>query len=569
MWSVSLERTRPGTILAKISLSAGPPTHILHSSARHSGIYQIKKVDSPLKQLARPPIMNIRFSLLSSPVVCLNLTSRGAAAVFLFLMAGLAGTLNGAEQDLQADLAAASSMREAALEMELKPLNKILEQYKLALQRLKGAAQAEGDLDGVVAADKALSNLLTGAAFSPLSGAAFSPLSENPKIAGIQQAHQKAHDELKKQVEVRSVAVARDYSNQLENMVKELTRTGKTEDALKVRKIREKFIDDYKAARATNATTPAKIQVKNAKGSGYGLATFPKKAAWIQRATSVDSGHLLQISDGVILTNSHYSEDGVKWNAVKYPSYSNWLNCSGYGANTFVLTGAGGQIFTSRNFKNWIDHSPGGEDITSVIYGNNTFIARKYWSPGGCWVSKNKGNSWTSVDTGGAPDKTYCGMSYGNGIFVYPLDNSVRTSVDGIIWANHAISSLPSGFEMRSASHFNGKLFIGSSEVARSETNVKIITASSPDGINWEFKESSIISSSAGKFRSVGAGGGFLMLLSPATKAEVWISDNQGDTWTNVDGPWSDVEKAEALFVVKGKQIVLATGREIYSSTIP
>ncbi len=475
-------------------------------------------------------------------------------------MVGLVGAMHGAEQDLQADLAAASSMRETALEMELKPLNKILEQYKLALQRLKSAAQAEGDLNGVVAVDKALSNLLTNVSFSPLSG--------NPKIAGIQQAHQKAYDELKKQVDVRVVAVARDYSNQLENMVKELTRKGKIKDALNVREIREKFIEDYKAARVANSTAIARIQVKNTKEISYSEAAFPKKAAWIQRATSVDCGYSLQISDGVFLTNSHYSVDGVKWNSVKYPIYRHWLNGSGYGANTFVLTGAGGQIFTSRNFKSWIDRSPGGEDITNVIYGNNTFIARKYWSPGVCWISKNNGTTWTSVDTGGAPDKTYNRMLYGNGIFLYPFDNSVRTSADGIIWANHTILSLPSGFDMRHAIHFNGKIFIGSSEVARSEENIKIITASSLDGINWAFKESSIISSSAGKFRLVGAGGGLLMLLSPGTKSQVWVSGNQGDTWTNVEGPWSDVEKAEAFFVVKGKQIVLATGREIYSSTI-
>jgi hypothetical protein len=297
-------------------------------------------------------------------------------------------------------------------------------------------------------------------------------------------------------------------------------------------------------------------------------APFPASTAWTQRTTSVDAGYLMQVSDGIFLTNSHYSLDGITWTPVQYPSHSYWINASGYGGGTFVMTGAVGQIFTSSDFTNWTARNPGGEDITRVVYGNGTFVVRKFWSTGAMWVSKNSGVSWTSVDTGGAPDRGYCEMAFGNGKFIYPLDNRVRTSTDGLSWTNYIIPSVPSGFQMRYCQHFNGERFIGAAESARNGTNVTITTGSSTDGASWAFKTSSITSSSPAAFYSVGAGSGRLLLLSPSAPAEVWLSDDDGSSWVKVHGPWEAVGNTSAFFAMKGNVMAVATDNGIYSADL-
>ncbi|MEY4244753.1 MAG: hypothetical protein RLZZ245_2338, partial [Verrucomicrobiota bacterium] len=274
----------------------------------------------------------------------------------------------------------------------------------------------------------------------------------------------------------------------------------------------------------------------------------------------------MQLSDGIFLTNSHHSNDGITWNPVQYPSHSYWLNCSGYGAGTFVLTGAVGQIFTSSNFSNWTNRSPRGEDITNVVFGNGTFVARKFWSTGDMWVSKNNGVTWTSVDTGDAPDRSYNSVAFGNNKFIYPLDNRVRTSADGINWTQHTIASIPSGFLMRHCRHFTGEKFIGSAESARTGSNVTITTGLSTDGVSWSFKQASISSSSTASFFTVGADSGHLLLLSESAPAEVWLSEDEGSSWAKIGGPWATSDNIGAYFAIKGDVIAVATSKGIYSA---
>jgi hypothetical protein len=124
-------------------------------------------------------------------------------------------------------------------------------------------------------------------------------------------------------------------------------------------------------------------------------SAFPDYGEWQKKTEYTHGAYLLKISDGAFITNSHYSVDGGTWKEVKYPSHGYWLNGSGYGAGTFVLTGAVGQIFTSNDFENWIPRSPGGVDVINVTYGNNTFIAAQYyrssiWHPSSLWSAQSE-----------------------------------------------------------------------------------------------------------------------------------------------------------------------------------
>jgi hypothetical protein len=293
---------------------------------------------------------------------------------------------------------------------------------------------------------------------------------------------------------------------------------------------------------------------------------FPRVDAWTQRTTSVDRPDLLRNYDGMLVLNSHYSVDGTNWMPVAYPPARFWINASGYGGGTFVMTGATGQIFTSTDYQTWTARNPGGEDITELAYGNGTFVARKFWSTGDVWVSKNSGVTWTSVDTGDAPDRFYCSLAFGAGKFLYPLDNRVRTSVDGLSWVTHTIPGIPTGFLMRNARYYDGSRFVGAAETDRSGGTITITVASSTDGQAWSFKQRSISSAAGGKFAVAGVGGGYLMISNGVAPAEVWVSADVGETWVKVEGPWAASDNASAFFAAKGSVMAVATSKGIFTN---
>lgn len=291
---------------------------------------------------------------------------------------------------------------------------------------------------------------------------------------------------------------------------------------------------------------------------------FPDPGDWQKRTEYINGGYLLKVSDGIFIANSHYSENGETWKEVKNPSHSFWLNCSGYGSGTFVLTGAAGQIFTSTDFENWTSRNPGGGDVINVTYGNNTFIAARYYSSS-IWISKNSGVDWTSIttDAGYTPGDS---IHFGSGMFYWLTDNKVLISSDAINWTTHQIANTPNNFNVRN-SYFNGEKLIGSQTSSRNGSTATIVTGNSKDGISWSFNECTINSESSTNFYSAGGGVGFHLITSGGSEGEVWITKDDGDNWSKVTGPWT-TQKSEAFFAVKDSAIVVATSGGIYSAQI-
>jgi len=58
------------------------------------------------------------------------------------------------------------------------------------------------------------------------------------------------------------------------------------------------------------------------------------------------------------------------------------------------------------------------------------------------------------------------------------------------------------------------------------------------------------------------------MITSGSAPAEVWMSSNQGDTWTKIDGPWATSDNASAFFASNGTYVALATDKGIYSALL-
>jgi hypothetical protein len=295
---------------------------------------------------------------------------------------------------------------------------------------------------------------------------------------------------------------------------------------------------------------------------------------WSRVAVAVHRADLLRYTEGVFHTNNFYSLTGVDWQPISYPPHNFWINASGYGGGTFVLTGAVGQIWTSGNSLTWTARNPGGEDITDVVYGNGIFIARKFWTTGGLWVSTNNGQSWSSADTGSVPDRgAYNHIAFGNNVFVRPCETGVKISNNGFTWSTITPINTPTGFRFFGRIFYTTKSgFVMSKKTAQANGNIKITTATSVDGRVWKFIDATVTTANNGDLELSGHAGDLLFVYSYESSSDltdVFCSADQGESWRVVEvGPWTSSINDGAFF--SGNQNILAvgTGSEIHTTDL-
>ena len=137
------------------------------------------------------------------------------------------------------------------------------------------------------------------------------------------------------------------------------------------------------------------------------------------------------------------SEDGLNWQSINL-NYRYWLNSIEYVNGQYLVTGPQGQLFTSQNGKDYTQRqTPDTDDLTSITFGNDVYVVRKYWQAGKVITSSDGGATWTTRSTGsqGTPDKTYNSVVFGNGVFVFSAKEGVRVSSDGVNWNYHATTN--------------------------------------------------------------------------------------------------------------------------------
>ncbi len=205
------------------------------------------------------------------------------------------------------------------------------------------------------------------------------------------------------------------------------------------------------------------------------------------------------------------------------------------------MTGPQGQVFTSTDLANWTKRTtPDTDDITEISYGNSVFVLRKYWQAGNMLRSADGGITWATVATGSVPGdaRNYQEVEFGNGKFLYALDNSVRSSTDGATWTEHSVT-VPSGFTFTKGKiHFDGVRFVSSAETAVNGNERTMTTGTSTDGIIWTFK-SSIVNSP----RPLGLGTVTDKLVvissSDVSGTNLFVSSDDGESWIDYSTPWS------------------------------
>jgi hypothetical protein len=150
-------------------------------------------------------------------------------------------------------------------------------------------------------------------------------------------------------------------------------------------------------------------------------------------------GLFVAVSDGGF-SGAMVSLDGILWFQVSGSgtSFRSWRGIT-YGNGMYVAVGSFAAVVSSSDGNSWTSHNiPTNADLTSVTYGNGTFVAV---ADGGFHrvVTSSNGADWTTQTA--AEEIAWQSVTYGNGTFVAVSSdgsNRVMTSQDGSNWTIRA-----------------------------------------------------------------------------------------------------------------------------------
>ncbi len=230
----------------------------------------------------------------------------------------------------------------------------------------------------------------------------------------------------------------------------------------------------------------------------------------------------------------YYSKDhGLTWTPLSGLSQSSWLcvgnptsysamSCIAYSGNNYVVLGAGGGIFTSRDLTFWniiTDRfyqisASFPLDFRSVVWDGNQFVA----VGNEAIITSPEGISWTYQDTGTCLNKVIwtgtklyavgCDANNGSGVIFISSDGKQWTKIyPDSVQETSLISILWTGSELIIMDR-HGNIFV------------------SEDGINWR-KRSEVHSLFLGISLSWGNG----KLLAIGWSNDLFLSADTGHTW--------------------------------------
>jgi N-acetylneuraminic acid mutarotase len=317
------------------------------------------------------------------------------------------------------------------------------------------------------------------------------------------------------------------------------------------------------------ALTAAEVRQLTAAASELPAAGVPAwPQPWVRTGPPTNRGDLLRYANGRFLTLGHTSVDGQTWTAIPPPPHNFWLNEIGEGDGTYVITGPQGQLWTSPDLAAWTRRTtPDTDDLTAVAHGNGVFVVRKFWQAGAVLRSADRGVTWQTVATGPAPDRFYNTLAFGQGLFVYALDTSVRTSLDGLAWQDRPVSGVPPGFSLnRGGLAFTGREFVTAGESGSTATSRTVVVGTSPNGSEWTFRTAVVPGTRP--LRLLGASEGRVIIGgSNAQGSSVWLSTDSGTSWTDVSLAPYATDSSLARVVFAAGKAVMAGAAGLYTAT--
>jgi hypothetical protein len=224
------------------------------------------------------------------------------------------------------------------------------------------------------------------------------------------------------------------------------------------------------------------------------------------------------------------STNGIKWVRRKFVKGSPALWGVAYGNGVYVATGEFGTAFTSSNGADWTERKTGiNARLMDVVYGKGLFVAV---GPRGFYSSSDRGVSWR---TNGSASSGLISVTFGNNTFVAGgRDGVLYTGKDGIKWTKRE-TGLPNFFWDLTYVSSSG-LFVG---VGNRGNRSTCMIVTSPDGVNWTWRESHVttellgVGASGDKVIAGGLYGAITVSLSsvPSGGKLVVISPRGGELW--------------------------------------
>ena len=156
------------------------------------------------------------------------------------------------------------------------------------------------------------------------------------------------------------------------------------------------------------------------------------------KAVAFGGGQFAAVTKGrMILTWDGYSNKAWPVRSKYSSAAGNDLLTVAYGNNTFVAAGASGNTWTSTDGAIWTKNTVGSSSdiIKGIICGKSIFVM--VGNEGKIWTSPD-GKTWTPQISG--TTNALNAISFGNdGFLAVGQSGTILTSMDGVQWENHSI----------------------------------------------------------------------------------------------------------------------------------
>ena len=217
---------------------------------------------------------------------------------------GWTGRVSGQNEATGADVSAVEVMWEVQVDTATRPLKDLETKYREALDKKKNNAQISGNLEMVLATKEEIEILDSG------DDAAAPP--KNADLAKLRQIYRDQKAKLAPQVETAVLTADREYVKQMNKLIVDLTKSGKTAEAVETKSKLDAFVKDRQAkapvAAAAQTIDDNKGDDPKNKGSSRDLKKLLTSSPWTWHAGTPEVAAMTRIQfteDGKII--------GISW----------------------------------------------------------------------------------------------------------------------------------------------------------------------------------------------------------------------------------------------------------------
>ena len=325
---------------------------------------------------------------------------------------------------------------------------------------------------------------------------------------------------------------------------------------------------EYVLAGSTGTTTFTVIKL----GGGTSADLITPETAYTFVVLAVDGSDNESAQSNEVTVTTEQAPNLVWWerdipDAPPLDSIDYYDAC--YGAGRYVAVGTCGAILTSADGITWqLEHGGDFEDpqLKAITYGNDMFVA----VGGNNVYTKTSTGEWTGtvLDAGTVDlEDVTCGAKKdgSGGIFVAVGKNGIWWSENGVDWQAYASKPyITDSFVFHGVAADEAGDFVAVGFRKPFGNNTLLIWKSS-NGKNWT---SSVDSSLTGQFTGIAAGGG-AFVAGGGSVVDAWISKDKGEHWDKapLSAGQTKIAYGDGLFVAAAGDDVYVSDNQGYTWT--